>query len=141
MERPKDPDAAEPGRRGWPERGAEAGSGAARSRRAVSLSEPEPGAAAAEDAAGRPAAHRAADLRRPGAATAAVPAAGADLGSVHHASAPDAASAAAAAAAAERCSFSAHFFGGSLWGLVGDGYFLVPQKAEVIAEIIWRGLY
>lgn len=76
MECPKDPDAAKP--------------------------EPEPGAAAAEDAAGRPAAHRPADLRGPGTATATVPAAGTDLSSFHHTSAPDTASATAAAATAER---------------------------------------
>lgn len=76
MERAEDPDTAQP--------------------------EPEPGAAAAEDAAGRPAAPGAADLRCAGTATATVPAAGPDLGSLHHTPAPDTASAAAAAAAAER---------------------------------------
>lgn len=76
MECPEDPDPAEP--------------------------EPEPGAAAAEDAAGRAAAHCPADLRCPGTATASVPAAGSDLCSFHHASAPDTASAPAAAATAER---------------------------------------
>lgn len=104
------------------------------------LSEPEPGAAAAEDAAGRPAAHRPADLRSPGTATATVPAAGTDLSSFHHTSAPDTASATAAAATAERCSFSARLFGGSLRCLPGGGCFLVSQKVEVIAEKIWRGL-
>lgn len=106
------------------------------------LPEPEPSAAAAEDAASRPAAHCSADrLRGPGAATATVPVAGTDLSSFHHTSASDTASALTAAATAERCSFSAHLFGGSLWCLVGDGYFLVNQKVEVIAEIIWWGLY
>lgn len=104
------------------------------------LSEPEPGAAAAEDAAGRPAAHRPADLRGPGTATATVPAAGTDLSSLHHTSAPDTASATAAAATAERCSFGACLFVGSLRCLPGGGYFLVNQKGEVIAEKIWRGL-
>lgn len=65
--------------------------------------EPDPSAAAAEDAAGCPAAHCSADcLRGPGAAAATVPAAGTDLSSFNHTSAPDTASAIAAAATAER---------------------------------------
>lgn len=104
------------------------------------LSEPEPGTAAAEDATSRPAAHCPADLRGPGTATATVPAAGTDLSSFHHTSAPDTASATAAAATAERCSFGARLFGGSLCCLLGGGCFLVSQKVEVIAEKIWRGL-
>lgn len=65
--------------------------------------EPEPSAAAAEDAAGRPAAHCSADcLRGPGTATATVPVAGTDLSSFHHTSASDTASALTAAATAER---------------------------------------
>lgn len=65
--------------------------------------EPEPSTAAAEDTSGRPAAHCSADcLRGPGAATAAVPVAGTDLSSFHHASTSDTASALTAAATAER---------------------------------------
>lgn len=114
--------------------------GEAPSRCAVFAAEPEPGAAAAEDTTGCPAAHRSADLWCAGAAAAAVPAAGTDLSSFHHASAPDTASAAAAAATAERCSFSAQLLGVTLVLSVGDGYFLVNQKVEVIAEMMWRGL-
>lgn len=141
MECPEDPDPPEPGMWSSPVSLAVGDWWKLTPSSLCLLSEPEPGAAAAEDAAGRPAAHCPADLWCPGTATASVPAAGSDLSSFHHTSAPDTASAPAAAATAERCSFGALLLGGgSLSCLVGDGYFLVDQKIEVIAEYGWDSI-